>query len=88
LGYVISNGSVAPNPAKVQAIQDWPSPSNVKGLRGFLGLSEFYRKFIKNYAGIAQPLTALLRNDSFTWTDDAQIAFDHLKRAMVTALIL
>ncbi|GAU44853.1 hypothetical protein TSUD_112270 [Trifolium subterraneum] len=88
LGHVVSKGSVAPDPAKVQAIQDWPSPSNVKELRGFLGLSGFYRKFIKNYAGIAQPLTALLRKDSFNWTDGAQTAFDELKRAMVTAPIL
>ncbi|MCH80169.1 transposon Tf2-1 polyprotein, partial [Trifolium medium] len=84
----LTQSTVAPDPAKIVAITDWPPPRNIKGLRGFLGLSGFYRKFIKNYAGIAQPLTQLLRKDSFIWNDSAQLAFDQLKSAMVTAPIL
>ncbi|PNY08203.1 hypothetical protein L195_g004717, partial [Trifolium pratense] len=67
-----------PDPAKIQSIVDRPTPSSVKGLRGFLGLSVFYGKFIRNYAGIAQPLTALLKKDSFHWSESAQDAFDLL----------
>ena len=88
LGHIVSHGNVAPDPIKVQAISDWPKPSNVKGLRGFLGLSGFYRKFIQNYAGIAHPLTTLLKKDSFQWNDQTQQAFDKLKSEMVKAPIL
>lgn len=52
LGHIVAAGTVAPNPTKVKAITDWPSPTTIKGLRGFLGLSEFYRKFIHKYPAI------------------------------------
>lgn len=84
-GHIVSNETVAPDPAK---IYDWPPPSNVKGLRGFLGLAGFYGKFIKNYAGITQTLTALVRKDSFHWDGETQYALDQLKHAMMTTPIL
>jgi hypothetical protein len=57
LRYVISAQRVATCPKKIQAVADWPQPQNVKELRSFLGLSRYYRKFVKHYAIIAKPLT-------------------------------
>ena len=65
LGHVVSQHGVEPVPAKVEAIQNWPTPHSTKAPRGFLGLSGFYRRFIKDYASMAAPLTHLLAKDQF-----------------------
>jgi hypothetical protein len=64
LGHVISAAGVAMDPAKVQAIHDWPAPRSARAMRGFLGLAGYYRKFVHNYGAIAAPLTALRRRVS------------------------
>jgi hypothetical protein len=76
------------DPKKIEAMQDWPHPKTLKSLHGFLGLTRYYCKFIKNYGKIAAPLTALLKKNSFTWTPAAAQAFQTLKTAMCTTPVL
>ena len=88
MGHLISGGGVAADPAKVQVMEEWPIPTNLKELRGFLGLTGYYRRFVKDYGNIAFPLTQLLKKDSFLWTEDATVAVNKLKAAMKQVPIL
>lgn len=75
LGQTISTKGIQPYPDKIRAVLDWPEPTTVKQVYGFLGLTGYYRKFIGRYAEIASPLTDLLRKDAFRWMMDATVAF-------------
>lgn len=75
-------------PAKIEAVQNWPTPQSTRALRGFLGLPGFYRWFIRGYSSIATPLTALLAKDSFHWNVDVDEAFLSLKKALCCAPVL
>ena len=88
LGHIVSGKGVEPEPSKVRDILDWPKPTTVKDLHAFLGLMGFYRKFIRNYAAIAAPLTTLLCKDAFEWSLTSQAAFDALKSAVTTTPVL
>ena len=88
LGHVISGKGVQTNPKKTKAMKDWPMPKTLKALRGFLGLTSYYRKFIKGYRQIAFPLTALLKKAAFEWSDKAEKAFEELKAAVSQPPIL
>jgi hypothetical protein len=88
LGHLVGKDGVRVDPKKIEAVQDWPHPKTLKILHGFLGLIGYYRKFVKNYGKIAAPLTALLKKNSFTWTPATDQAFQTLKMAMCTTLVL
>lgn len=88
LGHFISTKVVATNPSKIQAISTCPLPTTLKQLRGFLGLAEYYRGFIKGFCKISKPLTDLLRKDSFRWTNTTTLAFTSLQKALSSAPVL
>ncbi len=89
LGDLVGIRGVRPDPAKIKAVVEWPKPLNVKDLRKFLGLAAYLHKYSKNYAGLARPLSQLLRKEAeWQWTAECQQAFDELKRSLVEAPIL
>lgn len=91
LGHIMSNGGVQMDPSKVSAVLKWPTPTSLKGLHGFMGLTGYYCRFIRNYGKIAAPLTALLKkegNSKWSWLEDSDAAFRDLKVALTLAPVL
>ena len=89
LGHVVTPDGVIPNPEKVRVVRDFPVPKNLKELRTFMGLANYYRRFVKGFAYIANPLNALTKKGTkFEWTEACADAFDKLKRALISAPIL
>lgn len=94
LGHVVDQRGVRPDPDKISAVQDWPSPSTVKQVRAFLGLAGYYRRFVAGFAKIARPLNALLagaptdkqtETRSVQWSPECQASFAALKAALTQA---
>ncbi|KAD7479941.1 hypothetical protein E3N88_03077 [Mikania micrantha] len=88
LAHIITSEGVQVEEEKIVAIKSWPIPHNVTQVRGFLGLTGYYRRFVRNYGIIARPLTALTKKNGFHWNDEALAAFNALKTALTTAPVL
>ena len=92
LGFVIGKDGIRMDPAKVEFITAWPTPKSPHDIRMFLGLANFYQRFIKGFGKLATPLTKLLKKENmvkrFKWDSDAQKAFDYLKTAFTTAPVI
>ncbi|KOM57691.1 hypothetical protein LR48_Vigan11g072400 [Vigna angularis] len=88
LGHKISTAGVEMGREKVSAVLEWPEPRNIKELRGFLGLTGYYRRFIRDYGKMAKPLTDLLKKRMFKWSKEGAMALQKLKEAGTTAPVL
>ena len=89
LGHVITKDGVCVDVGKTDAMRSFPVPTTQKEVRSFLGLCNYYRKFVKDYSKIASPLNALLsKDDKFSWTMECQRAFDKLKSALTSPPVL
>lgn len=89
LGHRIGAGRIKMDEGKVAAIRDWKEPGNVSQLRSFLGLANYYRKFVKGYSDIATPLTNLTKKDhKWDWSCECQKAFEELKGRMMDQPVL
>ena len=89
LGHVLTAEGVAVDPAKIEAVIEWPQPKNVTNIRSFLGLAGYYRRFIENFSKIAKPMTELLKNGTpFVWSEKCEASFQELKSKLTTTPIL
>ncbi len=89
LGFILSPEGIRMDPAKVEAVADWPIPENRRAVQRFLGFANFYRRFIRNFSQVALPLTDLTSTRTrFSWSSQAQTAFESLKNRFSSAPIL
>ena len=89
LGHVVTKTGIKVNPENTEKVNNFQIPKTAKQVKSFLGMTHFYRKYVKDYALIASPLTSLLRkNQKFTWTLECQQSFDRLTDGLVSAPIL
>lgn len=88
LGHIIDQEGLHTDPSKLSAVASWPKPDSVKSLRGFLGLTGYYRRFIKSYGIISRPVTNMLKKNAFLWTKESEEAFKTLKKALCSTPIL
>ena len=95
LGHIVSEKGIETNPKKIEAIQKWPIPTNITETQSFLGLCNYYRKFIKDYVKIMKPLYKLIsgenskkKSNEIEWTSECQFAFDLLKKLCTEAPVL
>ena len=85
LGMKLTKSGVQPSDEHVQAVKTYPVPKNVKSVRSFLGLVNFFRKFIPDAANVMRPLNDLTKKDAlFDWTEECQVSFDTLKSTLIS----
>ncbi|KAM0066873.1 putative nucleotidyltransferase, Ribonuclease H [Helianthus debilis subsp. tardiflorus] len=88
LGYLISGDGIRADDKKVQAIRDWPTPTSIQQIRSFHGLASFYRRFVRHFSTIVAPMTELTKQKYFEWNEQAQFAFEELKRQLSSTPVL
>jgi transposase InsO family protein len=89
LGHLVSNGTVRPQAAKVEAIHNYPRPLNLKDVQRFNGLASYLRQYIRDFAKIAAPITSLLKESKpFEWGEDQERAFNAIKDALISEPVL
>lgn len=89
LGHVVGRGTLKPSPGKVSAILEYPEPRTIKQIRSFLGACAWFKRFIPNFAHLAEPLTRLLRKDEpWKWDAEQKEAFNQLKIRLTTSPVL
>ena len=89
LGHVVSRDGIGTDPKKTSAVSNWPVPTSVKTLQSFLGFCNYYRRFVRNFAQIAEPLYNLLGKDAeFVWSESQQKSFDQLRILLSSAPVL
>ncbi|KAF1321604.1 reverse transcriptase, partial [Globisporangium splendens] len=89
LGCFVGKNGVRADPEKIKAIDDWPTPQNVKQLRQWLGLANYLHKYTRNYTALVQPLTSLLKKDNeWEWSEEHQAAFAEVKKSLREAPVL
>ena len=89
LGHIVDAEGVHCDPAKVDAVRDWETPTTVTEIRSFLGLASYYRRFVPKFSTIASPLTDLTKKgQAFEWTDSCDEAFRILKQKLIESPVL
>jgi hypothetical protein len=90
LGMIVTQGQISPDPEKIKCVENLKPPKNIKQLRVMLGLTCYFRKFIRNYAQIAKPLTDLPKGtpQNITWSQETQTSLDTLKKAFTSEPVL
>ncbi|CAM6089733.1 unnamed protein product [Calypogeia fissa] len=89
LGHTFTKDRIMPSHNKLIDIRDWERPATAKQVKSFLGFVGFYRRYVKDFAKISRPLSALtMKNKVFVWTQKCEVAFLKLKRAMVVPPML
>ena len=89
LGHIVSRDGVTPDPAKVEKVAKWPTPTTTKEIQRFLGFASYYRRFIPKFADVAKPLHRLTeRGTPFCWTKEGKWAFEELRRRLTTSPML
>jgi len=88
-GVVMGEGKIEIEENKVEGVLRWPMPQCVRDVRKFLGLANYYRRFVKNFAKVALPMNRLTRKDEkWKWGEEQQVAFEQLKAIFITRPIL
>ena len=88
LGHIVSHEGVKVEPNKNKSMKEWKVPITIRQLRRFLGLTGYYRKFVKNYGRIVAPLTKILKKDAFLWTPEVTKYFENIIEAMCLTPVL
>jgi predicted aspartyl protease len=88
LGYIITTDGLETDPAKIEKVKNFPTPTTVTQIKSFIGIASYYRRFIKNFAAIARPLHNLTKKGQNTWNQESLEAFNNLKEALTTTPVL